>query len=67
MARPAPFSLRVSEEELEAFRKAAEAANMSLSEWARLMLSAAAGSSVVPEQLTRVVEFKARKVRDGNW
>ena len=65
--REHPFSLKVSKEELETFRKAAEAANMSLSEWARLILSAAAGSSAIPEQLTRVVEFKARKVRDGNW
>lgn len=65
--RTTPFSVRVSEEELDAFRKAAEEANLSLSEWARLVLSAAAGSSALPEQLTRVVEFKARKVRDGNW
>lgn len=65
--RTQPFSLRVSDEELEAFRKAAEEANLSLSEWARLVLSAAAGSSALPQQLTRVVEFKPRKVRDGEW
>ena len=65
--RTQPFSLRVSEEELETFRKAAEDANLSLSEWARLILSAAAGSSALPEQLTRVVEFKSRPVRDGKW
>lgn len=67
VVRTQPFSLRVSEEELETFRKAAEEAKLSLSEWARLVLSAAAGSSALPEQLTRVVDFKPRKVRDGQW
>lgn len=65
--RTQPFSLRVSEEALEAYKKAAEEAGLSTSEWARLVLDAAAGISQFPEQLTRVVAFQARKVRDGNW
>ena len=65
--RTQPFSLRVSEESLDAYRKAAEEAGLSTSEWARLVLDAAAGRLALPEQLTRVVEFKPRKVRDGDW
>lgn len=54
-------------EALEAYRHAAERANISLSEWARLVLDAAAGVSDFPEQLTRIVEFRPNKVRDGDW
>ena len=64
--RPQPFSLRVSEESLEIYRHVAEEANLSLSEWARLVLDSASGASELPEQLTRVVKFE-KKVRDGKW
>lgn len=68
MARTQPFSIRVSEEAREAYKKAAEDAGLSESEWARLVLDAAAGISQFPEQLMRVVEFRERKpVRDGKW
>jgi len=65
--RAHPFSLRVSEASLAAYKKAAEDAGLSTSEWARLVLDAAAGVNDLPEQLTRVVEFKARKIRNGKW
>lgn len=67
MSRTQPFSIRVSEEAVEAYRKAAEKAGLSTSEWVRLVLDAAAGVSELPKQLMRVVEFKPRKVRDGDW
>jgi hypothetical protein len=68
MARTQPFSLRVSEDSVRAYKKAAEKAGLSTSEWARLVLDSAAGVSAFPEQLTRVVHFqKAKKVRDGKW
>jgi hypothetical protein len=57
----------VSDESHDAYTKAAAEAGLSVSEWARLVLDAAVGSSKLPEQLTRVVEFQARKVRDGKW
>lgn len=65
--RSKPFSVRVSESSVAAYKEAAEKAGLSTSEWARLVLDAAAGISEFPEQLTRVVEFKNRTVRDGKW
>ncbi len=65
--RELPFSFRISPEARVAFEKAAEKAGLSTSEWARLVLFAAAGVGDLPEQLTRVVEFQAKKVRDGDW
>lgn len=65
--RTQPFSLRVSAEAHEAYRKAAERAGLSTSEWARLVLDAAAGTSDLPAQLTRVVEYRPKPVRDGKW
>lgn len=67
MARKQPFSFRTSEEAIAAYKAAAERAGLSTSEWARLVLDAAAGSSDFPEQLARVVQFRPKKVRDGTW
>lgn len=66
-ARNQPFSLRVSDASLAAYKKAAEEAGLTASEWARLVLDAAAGVNELPQQLTRVVTFEARPVRDGKW
>ena len=65
MARKHPFSFRTSKEAITAYKASAERAGLSVSEWARLVLDAAAGSSDFPEQLARVVKF--REVRDGKW
>lgn len=66
--RTTPFSLRVSERSAQAYRKAAEKAGLSISEWARLVLDSASGASALPEQLTRVIKYeKRKKVRDGEW
>lgn len=67
MNRPQPFAFRVGKDSLQAFKKAAEGAGLSVSEWARLMLDAAAGVSDLPAQLTRVVEYRPKPVRDGKW
>ncbi len=66
MERALVFSLRLREIERDAIRRAASEAGLSDSEWARLVLAAAAGASALPEQLTRVVTVRT-KVRDGKW
>lgn len=63
--RAQPFSLRVSEASLVAYKKAAEEAGLSVSEWARLVLDAASGASKIAEHIERTKD--ARKVRDGKW
>lgn len=45
--REQPFSLRISKDSLEAYKKAAERAGLSVSEWARLILDVSAGVSTV--------------------
>lgn len=68
--RTHPFSFKVTEESLEAYQKAAEEAGMTTSEWARVVLDAAAGRLALPRHLLRVVkveETKPKKVRDGDW
>lgn len=67
MDRDAAFSFRCPAASLEAFRRAADKSSLSTSEWARLVLEAAAGASELPEQLSRVVTYQPRKVRDGKW
>lgn len=66
MERVQVFSLRLRDCERDAIHAAAEQAGLSDSEWARLVLAAAAGASALPEQLTRVVTVRT-KVRDGKW
>jgi predicted outer membrane protein len=61
------FSLKVSEEEIAAFDKAAAEASMSRHRWIITVLNAAAGRSQLPQQLTRVIEFAPKPVRDGKW
>jgi hypothetical protein len=80
--RTSPFSLRVSEESMEAYRKAAIQAGLSVSEWARLTLDLSAAASrlyVVDvsklslKETRELVETlkeelkKGRDVRDGKW
>jgi hypothetical protein len=55
--RAQPFSLRVSEASSAAYKKAAEEAGLSVSEWARLVLDSAAGVSKIQEQLPRQVVY----------
>jgi hypothetical protein len=45
--RTHPFSVRVSEASIEAYKEAAERAGLSASEWARLVLDVAAGVSEI--------------------
>lgn len=65
--RAQPFSVRVSERSMKAYKKAADEAGLSVSEWARLVLDAAVGASELPEQLTRVIHYRPKIVKDGNW
>ena len=65
--RDHPFSFRTSKEELESYKRAAERAKLSASEWARLVLSAASGASEMPRQFLRVIEIEEKPVRDGEW
>lgn len=55
--RAQPFSLRTSEEALQAYREAADRAGLSLSEWARLVLDSAAGISQIDQQLAGRIVF----------
>jgi hypothetical protein len=52
---------------MKAYKKAAEEAGLSVSEWARLVLDAAVGASELPEQLIRVIRYEPRAVKDGKW
>jgi hypothetical protein len=77
--RAQPFSLRVDEASLLAYKKAAEQAGMSVSEWARLVLDVSAGvrqirhvyfidvGKLEPDEAIRMVEDTAKKVRTGKW
>ena len=77
--RTQPFSIRVSPEALKAYKKAAEAAGLSQSEWARLELDVSAGFSQIrhvyyidvgsmePEEAINHVRAVGKKVRDGKW
>ena len=67
MDRHQPFSFRVSEASRAAIHKAAEKAGMTDSEWVRIVVESAAGICELPDQLTRVVAYQPRKVRDGKW
>lgn len=62
-----PFSFRVTGDARKAYERAAEAAGLSVSEWVRLVLDAASGASELPEQLTRVIKYQPKPVRDGKW
>jgi hypothetical protein len=77
--RAQPFSLRVDEASLLAYKKAAEQAGMSVSEWARLVLDVSAGvrqirhvyyidvGSMEPEEAIRTIDEARKKVRTGKW
>ena len=62
-----PFAIRLTPEALACYKQAAERVGMSVSEWARLVLDSASGSSELPEQLARVVIYQPREVRQGKW
>lgn len=66
LVRARPFSVKVTDESLAAYKAAAALAGMTVSEWVRLVLDAAAGRCEMPEQLQRVVRYETR-VRDGKW
>lgn len=51
----------------DAYDRAAEQAGLTRSEWVRIVCDAACGISPLPEQLTRVVQFEAKPIRDGKW
>lgn len=61
------MSIKVSDEAVEAYERAAERAGMSRHRWLCTVLDAASGRSDLPDQLARVVEFTPRPVRDGKW
>lgn len=77
--RVQPFSLRISEESLVAYKAAAERAGMSVSEWARLVLDVSAGvrqirhvyyidvGEMKPDVALRYAKETAKKVREGKW
>jgi hypothetical protein len=61
-------SVKVSDEEIAAFDRAAAEAGMSRHRWIVTVLAAASGGSALPQQLMRVVQFVPPKpVRDGKW
>lgn len=51
----------------DAYDRAAKQAGLTRSEWIRIVCDAACGISPLPEQLTRVVQFEAKPIRDGKW
>lgn len=53
MARDTQLNVRLDDDEAHAFNEAATAAGLSTSEWARLVLRAAAGRRALTEQLGR--------------
>ena len=77
--REQPFSIRIGEAELTAYKKAAEEAGMSVSEWARHVLDVSSGAhrirhvyfidvgSMEPEDAIKRIEETAKKVRTGKW
>lgn len=70
--RAQPFSLRVDEASLAAYRQAADGAGMKLSEWARLVLDVASGAAQIRHVVFIDVERleskdAAKKVRTGRW
>jgi len=77
--RAKPFSLRVDEASLTAYKAAAEAAGMSVSEWARLVLDVSAGvrhirhvyfidvGAMEPEEAIKHIKDVGKKVRTGKW
>lgn len=67
MADERVLSIKLGAETLAAYDRAAAAAGMSRHRWIRTVLDAASGASELPAQLTRVIEFTPKPVRDGKW
>ena len=77
--RATPFSLRVDEASLAAYKEAAERAGMTTAEWARIVLDVASGAkqirhvyyvdvgSMEPKEALEQVRDTARRVRTGKW
>jgi len=60
------MTFKIPHENREVLKRAASAAGMTFSAWARLILESAAGVSELPEHLKRVVREKG-EVPDGRW
>ena len=77
--RAQPFSMRVEEQALKAYKDAAAKAGMSVSEWARLVLDVSAGirqirhvyyidvGKLEPAAALKMIKDTAKKVRTGKW
>jgi len=70
--RAQPFSIRVDDASLAAYRQAADDAGMKVSEWARLVLDVASGAKRIRHVVFIDVEKleskeAAKKVRTGRW
>lgn len=61
------ITFKASERSRDAYDAAAEAAGLTRSEWVRLVCDAASGVSTLPDQLTRVLQYDPKPVRDGKW
>jgi len=71
------LNFRIQEGAADAYGRMAAAAGMTRNEWVVSVLNAAAGLSVLPDELKRQVEIEEwseddgedspKKVRDGNW
>lgn len=77
--REHPFSLRVDEASMAAYKAAAKEAGMKVSEWARLVLDVSAGirrvrhvyfidvAKMDPDEARGRMDEAAKKVREGKW